>query len=464
MASSKKNNPARAGRKSKMEKLKRDLADAQEKQKKEQNETEKQKNQKRVEELEASLSNMHKPDAMDVDGDEDEDGDDDDDAASKKDVKKEDVKKEDVKREDVKKEDMSESDSDKKPPSQINNDTDQKETTKTEQEESAVDNHIPAAKQNSHDAADDKGAKAADDKGAKAADIEDEKPLFVATNERTDDDDQDRLDEDGEEALFVRHIPKHGDHIQTVGWGKGQTGTFYINRHGKKGASKYRLESLAESAEYEDREKNDEDPHKVTNSENRYGDKKLPNGKWKYTKRHIIGIWGVAWECPVGCGDNLDLINPDVVDKWPTTYVLIMWDIEGQRKKVWETRSSLRSRWTKKGADAAIYEAACEAEDRYTEAETGARPASSRSPSHGLAETATARFRAQSHKDENHDRKVQFQVDKGAQDIHDVASALEAFKMSYGELYGKPFHQMNVKEKSEMVSSWQLQKAEILGY
>ncbi|KAM0321480.1 hypothetical protein ACHAQA_010094 [Verticillium albo-atrum] len=394
MASSKKNNPARAGRKSKMEKLKRDLADAQEKQKKEQDETQKQENQKLVEELEANLSNMHKPGPMDVDGDEDEDGDDDDDAASKKD--------------------------------------------------------------NSHDAA--------DDKGAKAADSEDEEPLFVAAKDRTDEDDQDELDEEGEKALFVRHIPKHGDHMQTVGWGKGQTGTFYINRHGKKGASKYRLESLAESAEYEDREKNEEDPHKVTNSENRYGDKKLPNGKWKYTKRHIIGIWGVAWECPVGCGDDLNLINPDVVDKWPTTYVLIMWDIDGQREKVWETRSSLRSRWTKKGADAAIYEAACEAEDRYTEAETGARPASSRSPSHGLAETATARFRAQSHKDENHDRKVQFQVERGAQDIHDVASALEAFKMSYGELYGKPFQQMNVKEKSEMVSSWQLQKAEILGY
>ncbi|KAM0321856.1 hypothetical protein ACHAQA_009861 [Verticillium albo-atrum] len=451
MASSKKNNPARAGRKSKMEKLKRDLADAQEKQKKEQDETQKQENQKLVEELEANLSNMHKPGPMDVDGDEDEDGDDDDDAASKKDVKGEDVKGEDVKKEDV-----SESDSDKKPPAQIKTDTDRKKTTKTEQKESAVGSQIPTAKQNSHDAA--------DDKGAKAADSEDEEPLFVAAKDKTDEDDQDELDEDGEKALFVRHIPKHGDHIQTVGWGKGQTGTFYINRHGKKGASKYRLESLAESAEYEDREKNEEDPHKVTNSENRYGDKKLPNGKWKYTKRHIIGIWGVAWECPVGRGDDLDLINPDVVDKWPTTYVLIMWDIDGQREKVWETRSSLRSRWTKKGADAAIYEAACEAEDRYTEAETGARPASSRSPSHGLAETATARFRAQSHKDENHDRKVQFQVERGAQDIHDIASALEAFKMSYGELYGKPFQQMNVKEKSEMVSSWQLQKAEILGY
>ncbi|KAM9875998.1 hypothetical protein VDGL01_09901 [Verticillium dahliae] len=418
MASSKKNNPARAGRKSKMEKLKRDLADAQEKQKKEQNETQKQENQKLVEELEANLSKMHNPGPMDVDDDKDEDGSDDDDAGLEKDVKKEDV---------------SESDNDKKPTAQIKNDADQKETTKTEQKESAVDDHIPTAKQNSHDAA--------DDKGAKAADSEDEEALFVATKQRTDDDDQDELDEDGEKALFVRHIPKHGDHIQTVGWGQGKTGTFYINRHGKRGASKYRLESLAESAEYEEREKNDEDPHKVTNSENRYGDKKLPNGKWKYTKRHIIGIWG-----------------------WPTTYVLIMWDIEGERKKVWETRSSLRSRWTKKGADAAIYEAACEAEDRHTEAETGMRPASSRSPSHGLAETATARFRAQSHHDESHARKVQFQVGKGAQDIHDVANALEAFKMSYGELYGKPFHQMNVKEKAEMVSSWQLQKAEILGY
>ncbi|KAM0321510.1 hypothetical protein ACHAQA_010078 [Verticillium albo-atrum] len=434
---SKKNDLARAEKKARTQKMKQDLHYAQEKQKKAQNDAEKEESQKRIQELETLLSNMSKSDRMDIDEDENEDEDRDPDEEDK-----------------VKKEEAPESGGGKLNAPEVKKNTDQDEAPKAEQKDLAADSHLPNVVD-----ADQKGHDATQVKRVKKVNIEDE-ALFVPTNEVRDDDDQEELDEDGEKALFVRHIPKHGDQFETVGWGTGKSGTFYINRQGKKGASKYRLESLAESAEYEDREKNDEDPHKVTNSENRYGDKKLPNGKWKYTKRHIIGIWGVAWECPVGCMDDLDLINPDQVDKWPTTYVLIMWDIGGERKKVWETRSSLRSRWTKKGADAAIYEAACEAEDRHIEAETGMRPASSRSPSRDLAETTTARFRAQSH-DTNNAGKVRFQVDK---DVNDLSKALQAFKISYGELYGKPFQQMNVNEKADMVSAWQVQKAEIVGY
>ncbi|KAG7103692.1 hypothetical protein HYQ44_017780 [Verticillium longisporum] len=257
-------------------------------------------------------------------------------------------------------------------------------------------------------------------------------PLFVRPKSPPQDDNKFELDEDGQKALFVRHTLKHS-------------------------ASKYRLESFAESAEYEERERNDEDPYKVTNSENRYGDKKLPSGKWRYTKRHIIGIWGVAWACPIGCQNDLDLINPDIVDKWPTTYVLIMWDIDGNRKKSWETRSSLRNRWTKKDADAAIYEAACEAEARYNDTEAGLQAATSRSPSRGLAEINTARFRAQSHDVGNQGRKVQFQ------DADDPSDALTDFKASYAELLGKSFSGMSIKEKSEMVSAWQVQKDEMAG-
>ncbi|KAH7363639.1 hypothetical protein B0T11DRAFT_298873 [Plectosphaerella cucumerina] len=163
-----------------------------------------------------------------------------------------------------------------------------------------------------------------------------EESLFVAEPDGNADFDED------ERPLYVRHTPKPNGLVETVGWGKARRGIFFI---------------IATARKYEERTKNDEDPH-------------------KYTKRHIIGVWGVAWECPDGCAHDLDLINPDVgTGRWPATFVLVMWDIDGEQKKAWETRTTLRNRWTKKGADAAIYAAACEAEDRYIEATTGTRPA-----------------------------------------------------------------------------------------
>ncbi|KAH7363526.1 hypothetical protein B0T11DRAFT_329497 [Plectosphaerella cucumerina] len=171
---------------------------------------------------------------------------------------------------------------------------------------------------------------------------ESEESLLVPEFEEgtSDDDDDGKLDEDGEEALYIRHTPKPNEQVETVGWGNVKRTTYYINRYGKKGASRYRMEMLADSAEYEERTKNDADPQKVSNPNNRYGDKKLFSGHYKYTKRHIIGIWGVAWEgADAGaCMDDLDRIDPaKVTDKWPTTFVLVMWNIDGEHKKAWET-------------------------------------------------------------------------------------------------------------------------------
>ncbi|KAM0490992.1 hypothetical protein ACHAPB_009214 [Verticillium nonalfalfae] len=331
-------------------------------------------------------------------------------------------------------------------------------TRQEEQKDSAAESHDKGIDHNERNMTEaSRGESVSNDtNNASANDSSAGSPLFVRPKSPPQDDKKFELDEDGQKALFVRHTLKHSEHFQTVGWGRGTT-TFYINRHGRKSASKYRLESFAESAEYEERERNDEDPYKVTNSENRYGDKKLPSGKWRYTKRHIIGIWGVAWACPIGCQNDLNLINPDIVEKWPTTYVLIMWDIDGNRKKSWETRSSLRNRWTKKDADDAIYRAACEAEARYNDTEAGLRAATSRSPSRGLAEVDTARFRAQSHDVGNQGRSVRFQ------DTDDLSDALADFKASYAQLLGKSFSEMSIKEKSEMVSAWQVQKDEMAG-
>ena len=46
--------------------------------------------------------------------------------------------------------------------------------------------------------------------------------------------------------------------------------------YGKKSAARYRLESCAESAEYEE---NPPEPQKVSNISYRYGDDRLDNGK-----------------------------------------------------------------------------------------------------------------------------------------------------------------------------------------
>ncbi|KAJ4322074.1 hypothetical protein N0V84_005012 [Fusarium piperis] len=187
-------------------------------------------------------------------------------------------------------------------------------------------------------------------------------------------------------ALYTFPGTKPVKDVKTVGWSGGRF-TGYINMYGKKSAARYRLERSAFPAEYEDSPPKDE---KVSNPKNRHGDELLDSGKFKYTKRHIRGIFGVVWKT-AGLGvsrRDLDCINPDLVDNWRgiPTYVLIAWDIDGNIEKTWETRACLRDRWGKKDADIAIYEAAAEAEDRYVEAKTGKRPAKSRSPTVGLAQ------------------------------------------------------------------------------
>jgi hypothetical protein len=201
-------------------------------------------------------------------------------------------------------------------------------------------------------------------------------------------------------ALYSRPGPKSMKDAETVGWARpsGRT-TLYINQYGKKNAARYRLEKFAQSAEYEDKPPQD---HNVSNSVKRIDNEKRADGSWKYTKRHIKGIFGVAWKVS-STGkdreDDLDLINPDLVTKWTDvpSYILIAWDLEqGQVKKCWEPRATLRSRWGKKDADVAIYEAAVTAEERYIEGQTGKRRAISKSPSVGLAQSHVDRQRARS--------------------------------------------------------------------
>jgi len=270
--------------------------------------------------------------------------------------------------------------------------------------------------------------------------------------------------------LFSRPGPQIGDDVTTVGWTGGRS-LLYINQHGPKNAARHRLEIFAESAEYEDSLPQDQ---KVSNIHNRYGDDRLTNGAFQYTKRHILAIYGVAWE-GAGTGDpahDLDLINPNRVEKrWPITYVLIAWDVDGTTRKAWEPRQALRARWKQKVADKAIFEAACEAEDRYQEVLSGKRVASSRSPSVGLVRDTTRKYRDMSlgasrssptpprTKKTTPGTKSRF-TDSDS-DISDLAKKLEEFRLDYCECAGvESFRDLDPTDKADFVKAWRHAKAE----
>ncbi|OAP53880.1 hypothetical protein AYL99_11902 [Fonsecaea erecta] len=169
------------------------------------------------------------------------------------------------------------------------------------------------------------------------ADSGDEVLLFVP--DKDSDSETGETDADGDRVLFERFGPKRGDDVVTVGWIGGRK-TQYLNRFGPRNAAIHRVEGSVATQAYE----NDKpETEKVSNPTNRFGDKKLPNGNLEFTKRHIRGIYGVAWE---GSGeafeDDLTLIDPEVAgkdgDKWIPTYVWIGWDVAGTVRKAWEPR------------------------------------------------------------------------------------------------------------------------------
>jgi hypothetical protein len=215
-------------------------------------------------------------------------------------------------------------------------------------------------------------------------------------------------------ALFVQQAPEEvpgyglplfsrpgasaeGDRT-TVGW-TGRIGTKYINRYGNKSVARYRLEVIPDD-KYDETCLLEED--NVSNPDNRLGDKKIGT-KYKYTRRHVRGIHGVAWPC-VGTGpskDDLSLLDPDADRKrWVRTHVLVHWqNCVGEKRwdeMRWETRTALRVRWSSKQADKAIYIAACEAERRYKESTTGKRAVEDDMPLDGLNDDFVRRMREKS--------------------------------------------------------------------
>lgn len=324
------------------------------------------------------------------------------------------------------------------------------------------------------------------DDGNDDGDDDDDTPLFVPETEPEPASEPE--DPEYGAPLFTRPGPQLGDNVTTVGWTSGRK-TQYINMYGKKSAARYRIEDAADTAEYEDSlQTEDKKQQCVTLRKNRFGDRKLDNDKWEFTKRHMRSIYGVAWE-GAGTGDSaadLKLIEPyEGRPRWPGTYVLVAWvtgtypDTNGASKekieKAWETRATLRARWGTKSADENIYKAACEAEMRYEEAVTGKRRAVSRTPSVGLIDADLRRFREQSlaadraSSSGNRQSLVPGTSRSGtpgvrASSVQSLAGLLEEFRLSYCECAGvASFKDLDAADKADFVQAWQLAKAKAIG-
>ncbi|TLS20474.1 uncharacterized protein PpBr36_11352 [Pyricularia pennisetigena] len=202
---------------------------------------------------------------------------------------------------------------------------------------------------------------------------------------------------DNDEKPLVSFPGRTADgEVKTVGW-LGGRGARYINIYGSKSAPRYRIEDYCYPPKYDDEKHTTYQKQNISYRENRYGES-MENGKYKYTGRNMLGIFGVAWT--PNSPNELETIDPqrkkESDAKWNTTYVLVKWDIDGKEIKSWETRTCIRRLWKRKEiADQAIYDAALEAENRYR-IENGLGRFSSRSPSVGLIHDTVEQRRAES--------------------------------------------------------------------
>ncbi|KAF4448242.1 hypothetical protein F53441_8328 [Fusarium austroafricanum] len=307
--------------------------------------------------------------------------------------------------------------------------------------------------------------------GEDGSEYEDLMSIYSAFDSNSDSDsDSDSAafsDEEYGKALYTFLGTKPFKDVKTVGWSGGRF-TGYINMYGKKSAARYRLERSAFPAQYEDSPLKDE---KVSNPKNRNGDELLDSVKFKYTKRHIRGIFRVAWKStgPGVSWHDLDCINPDLVDNWRSvpTYVLIAWDIDGDIHKTWETRACLRDRWGKKDADIAIYEAAAEAEDRYVEAKTGKRPAKSRSPSVGLAQGHVRKHREKSLGTNRSSPSGSTRAIRASETPQRRTKTIEELRVkflnNYLKLLGEEdFTDLSISKKRDCIAAWNEEKSLLL--
>ncbi|KAL9082814.1 MAG: hypothetical protein Q9165_008773 [Trypethelium subeluteriae] len=331
----------------------------------------------------------------------------------------------------------------------------------------------------------------------------DESPLFVPKQAKDKNDQKSETGNSGSDksysdseygnALFQISALSFGEKVETLGW-IGGVAKQYVNRYGPKNAARYRIDDFSDSAEY-----NDPMDKKISVQTNRLGDVlDESTGKFKYTKRHIRGLYGVAWKGMEDIDDaaeDLRLLDPKEIaekkadgsiKKTPVVYVLVAWEKEGSKVYTWETRTALRVRWGTKAADKYIYQAACEQEERYIEYKTGKRQGLSRSPSVGLVNEHVSKEREKSYaaEREKHQRSstpsprsprsvrsTPSVPDRAKSPRSNVSKerkiqkeTMEEFKKRFEADYcewleAKNFSELPPEEKAEFVKAWKFAKA-----
>ncbi|KAF2728556.1 hypothetical protein EJ04DRAFT_591161 [Polyplosphaeria fusca] len=196
-------------------------------------------------------------------------------------------------------------------------------------------------------------------------------------------------DENEEELLFHLNETSYPKDSRTVAWGKSGGGKWYLNRLGPAAIGIYREQDVA--IDHPDDDVDWDSPPMslcVTNPSNRLGELRNPaTNKFKYTKRHIVGIYGVSFNAtkrPFGGipeSQEYEYINTKRYDDYNKNiafpgkkkrfigcHVRVGWrEQDGTVTKSWELRGALRAstRWKQELADKAIYEAAKAAQERF---------------------------------------------------------------------------------------------------
>lgn len=157
------------------------------------------------------------------------------------------------------------------------------------------------------------------------------------------------------------------ENASIVGWMSSYGGKSYIVQYGDLDHATYRIKPASEvPLPFRCDAKN-----KIDKEDNRYGEKKTEDDKLEYGAESVQGIMGVAWKYK-DTADPEEILNPATkkkkkMSKFPVTYVLVKWEIDGDFEEKWETRSALRRRWGGSFTDNCIFTAACEARDIHVE-------------------------------------------------------------------------------------------------